>query len=294
MAQRPMKARKNRESKPVRKPRHSTRLNDSKEQAGETPPMQILPKRRIVTPFRLVILGASIIVAATVFAKLKSTRQGAAEWELKNAVGRAKMALGNGDLSTSAKEYQKACKALDVLERNDAQEKTIRQRYKESTAAANLLADSLFEILNKLSHEIDSDSARPQIVFERSLTNCWIVMETIVEKMEDRDGHSRVVIDFPFAVAGRPVEFEANLAIFEKLPVDREEQKVVFAAQLQRIQLQGAEHPYWMVILQPDTAFLWTDYETFRAIGFEDEDLDHESETRNLLAKQSRLMRMER
>ncbi|MCH7990561.1 MAG: hypothetical protein IID46_15580 [Planctomycetes bacterium] len=291
MAHRPTRAKPNRESKPIRKSRLSNRPN---EPAGENLPRQIHPKKRVVTPFRLVILGAFIIVAATVFAKLKSNRQDGAEWELKIAVGNAEAALKKGDFSTSAKEYQKACAALDVLKRNDAQEKTIRQRYKESTAAGNLLADSLFEILNKLSKEIDSDSARPQIFFETSHTNRWIVMETIVEKMEDRNGHSRIAIDFPFEIDGRPVEFEANLTAFEKLPVDRKEQEVIFAAQLQRVQLQGAEHPYWMITLQPETAFLWTDYETFQAMGFEHEDTENESETRELLAEQSRLLRMER
>ncbi len=256
--------------------------------------MQILPKKRLVTPFRLVILGASIIVAATVIVKLKSNRRDDAEWELKLAVGKAEAALTNRDFSTSAKEYQKACAALDILKRNDTQEKTIRQRFKESTAAGNLVADSLFEILNKLAKEIDSDSSRPQILFEKSHTHRWIVMETNVEKLKDPDGHSRIVIDFPFEVAGRPVEFEANLSIFEKLPVDREEHKVVFAAQLQRIQLQGAEHPDWTITLQPETAFLWTDYETFQAMGFEHEDAGNESETRELLAEQSRLLGIER
>ena len=120
------------------------------------------------------------------------------------------------------------------------------------------------------------------------------MIETIVETMEDRGGHSRIAIDFPFEIAGKRVEFEANLTVFEKLPVDREEQKVVFAAQLERVQLQGAEHPYWMITLQPETAFLWTDYETFQAMGFEHEDTENESETRELLAEQSRLLRMER
>ena len=256
--------------------------------------MQIRPQRRIVTPFRTVLLCASLFVMATVyFVNLKSNREGA-EWELKNAVGKAEAALKNGDFSTSAKEYQKACAALDVLKRNDAQEKTIRQRFKESTAAGNLLTDSLFEILNELAKEIDSDSSRPQMLFENSYTHRWIVMETNVEKRKDLDGHSRIAIDFPFEAAGRPVEFEADLPIFKKLSVDRKQQKVIFAAQLQRIQLQEAEHPYWTITLQPETAFLWTDYETFQAMGFEHEDAGNESEARELLAEQSRLLGIER
>lgn len=293
MAHRPAKAKKNHGSKPLRRSRRSVRSKDSNEPAGETLPMQILPKRRIVTPFRLVILGASMIVAATMIVKLNSTQQEGAEWELKNALDKAETALKNGDFSTSAKEYQKACAALDVLNRNDAQEKSIRQRFKESTAAGNLAADSMFEILNKLTKEIDSDSSRPQILFEKSHSHRWIVMETIVEKLKDRDGHTRTVIDFPFEVAGRPVEFEANSSVFENILVDRKEQKVVFAAQLQRIQLQGAEHPYWTITLQPETAFLWTDYETFQALGFENDDAGNERITRELLAEQSRLLGIE-
>jgi hypothetical protein len=234
-----------------------------------------------------------MIVTATVIVKLKSNRRDDAEWVLKNSVGRAEAALKNGDFSTSAKEYQKACAALDVLKRNDAQEKTIRQRFKESTAADNLVSDSLFEILNKLAKEIDSDSSRPQILFVKSHTNRWIVMESIVEKLKDPDGHSRIAIDFSFEVAGRPVEFEANLSVFEKLPVDREDHKVVFAAQLQRVQLQGTLHPYWTITLQPETAFLWTDYETFQAMGFKHEDAGNESGIRELLAEQSRLLGIE-
>jgi hypothetical protein len=257
--------------------------------------MQILPKRRIVTPFRLVILGASVIVAMTFIVKWNSDQREDAEGELKTALGKAEVALKNRDFSTLAMEYQKACAALDVLKRNDAQEKKIRQRFKESTAAGNLVADSLFDILNELAKEIDSDSSRPQMFFENVYTHRWIVMETTVEKRTDPDGHSRIAIDFPFEAAGRPVEFEANLPIFEKLSVGREQQKVVFAAQLQKIQLQGVEHPYWMITLQPETAFLWTDYETFQAIGFEYEDAgEDESEARELLAEQSRLLGIER
>ena len=256
--------------------------------------MQIRPQKRTVTPFRLLILGIFVIVAVTFFVKWNSNQQDDAEWELKNAVSRAEAALKNGDFFTSAKEYQKACAALDVLKRNDAQEKTIRQRFKESTAAGNLLADSVFDILNELAKEIDSDSSRPQRLFENSYINRWIVMETIVERLKDSDGRSRIAIDFPFEVVGRPVEFEANLSVFKKLPVDREEHRVIFAAQVQRIQLQEAEHPYWTITLQPETAFLWTDYQTFQAMGFEHEDAGNEIATRELLAEQSRLLGIER
>ena len=294
MADRPKRARKHRGSNPLRSSRISIRSNVSTEPAGESLPMPIRSKRRIVTPFRTVLLCASMLVIATVVVKLKSNRRDDAEWELKTALGNAEVALKNRDFSTSAKEYQKACAALDVLKRNDAQEKTIRQRFKESTAAGNLLTDSLFEILNELAKEIDSDASRPQRFFENVYTHRWIVMETNVEKFKDPDGLSRITIDFPFEAAGRPVEFAANLPIFKKLSVDWEQHKVIFAAQLQIIQLQGAEHPYWTITLQPETAFLWTDYETFQAMGFEHEDAGIESVNRELLAEQSRLLGMER
>ena len=52
-------------------------------------------------------------------------------------------------------------------------------------------------------------------------------------------------------------------------------------------------HPYWTITLQPETAFLWTDYETCQALGFENEDAGNETITRDLLAEQSRLLGIE-
>lgn len=248
-----------------------------------------LGRRRLFTRFRLVLLSIVTIVAATGYFVYQSGVKEEAELTLQNALEQGERALRNRDFEAAAHELRLACDALDVLGRDDAEARRVRQASREATAASRLCRKTLFEIVSEAQAESATDPKSWETKFDALYENAWIVMETTATAADKQTGRS-VQIEYPLAVGDRPVVLDADVPVIERLSLGKQPRHVVFAAQLEACSFVETPEPHWLITLRKETAFLWTGYDTFVALGFTPDEIHTEAGTRQLFEEQSQVM----
>ena len=277
----PETAPKKRVKRPRVRERLRKRAKDVREKVGLLLRRTADRQKKIFTPFRLVLLCMTALIVGTIYLVVHRSALERAESTLRNASENGYSALSDGDFLTASKEFQSACEALDILGRDDETARAIRQMSKETTAAVHLARDSLFEIVTSFPEAFGEEAA------SWNYGGAWIVIETIVEKPTIVDGVDRVTIDYPLIVDDCSVVIEADSAILDQLSLRDGPRKVIFAAQLESFRLVGGS---WVIRLKAETAFLWSNYDNYRALSFAMEDPQTEQELRELLDHQSRLI----
>ncbi len=241
----------------------------------------------------LCILGA---IGGTVYWTITTNAVQRAHVSFKIATKNGRTALRDGDFATAAKEFKIACQALDVTGQNDEHARTVRRMHRESKVANRLATASLIDIINdaeKTAHTHGIDNWHEQ--FRTSHLDTWIVVQTVLTTSSGRDGKRIHSIDLPLTIGDKPVVLEANLRVFEKLTsLDVEDERmnsrpVIFAAQLQECRLKNSHRKSWNLLLRPDSAFLWSRFETLQALGFQPDELTTEKQIRELLDKQTKV-----
>lgn len=241
------------------------------------------------------------VVAATAFWTVQRRALEQAERAFLTHAEAGYAALETHDFATAAREFETAVEALKLLRRDDPKARHVRQMLRESIAAADLVSPSLVEILLRLGEEPALDPAEVEREFERESAGRWIVVDAVVGAAGDRAGAGGAMIEYPLLVAGRPVVLSADLDVFRKVSFEDGPRRLVFAVQLQSCRLQSAPpHESWVIGLRSDTAFLWTDYRNYRALGFDvrssegdsgpSGEVATEQEVRRLLSEQARVM----
>lgn len=259
-----------------------------------------------ITPFRLVIVGILVVVAATGYWVMQRNAAERAEITLRTAAEAGYAALDAGDFVTASREFQRACDALAVLRRDDEKATKLRQMLRESIAASHLLSKPLFEVFNELPKVSHRDPAHWQDEFRRDYADQWLVLDTSIIRNGHRptlggepaeepsdsksQSHERVIVDYPLVVGGKPAIIEMEGTLFDRLDQGPEPKRVVFAAQLEGGYLRKESPQSWVVTLRGETAFLWSNFDNYRAIGFEFSADRTEQQIRQILQDQSRLM----
>ena len=288
----PEPARQVEKPRPSVRDRLKTRARNVRVNASDSLLRAAQRQMSIFTPFRLVLLCIVALVAATMYWGWYSRAVEQAEITLNTAVQRGEAALREHDFTNAAREFQAAGESLEFLGRNDKRAQAIRQMLRESTAASQLLREPLFNIVSDAERAGREGSLGWNDGFRTHYGECWIVMQSTIERTSDMQGNPRLVIDYPLDVGGKLIVIDATLPVFEQLPLENEPRNVIFAAQLKSCRIGGSENQEWIVKLQDDTAFLWSSFDTFQALGFETDE-HAESKIHELLDEQSRLMGIE-
>jgi len=245
------------------------------------------------TPFRLVMISTLVVVVGTIYWVMQQGDLESAARRLQSAKEAGYTAMRAGDFSAAADELEEACRALDQLGDGNPQAGEIRQMFREASAASQLSSMPLYDIVTAAERIAPDDRAGWEERFNALYADQWIVMQTAIDRVTNAAGDSRLIIDYPL-VAGRPVDIEAAFPIFNRLVKAGAIHDVIFAAQLQSCRLVGKEDERWQIQLNPETAFLWTDFENLRALGFATGEADTEKAVQQLLAEQSQLVGVER
>ncbi len=266
--------------------------------------------RRTFTPFRLVALSILGVIAATGYWALSTRAMEQAEATFKTASERGYAALQKGDFVIAAEEFLDACKALDIIGRDDHQARVVRQMHREAMSASRLSNESLFEMLNEAEGFLSGDNQdKWKEHFRVNYFDKWIVMQTTLTRGVDRMGQAAYSIEFPLMVGGKLVTFEANLAVFEEFgfteaapqskhsPAIQRPQyrssltrEVIFAAQIEDCRLSDVGSPTWVIRLRSESAFFWSDYNNYTRLGFRPDDLHTVDRIRQLLSEQTLVM----
>jgi hypothetical protein len=249
--------------------------------------------KELFTPFRLVIISTLVVIAGTIYWVTQQGDLETAARTLQSAREAGYAAMRAGDFFAAAGEFEEACRALDELGDGNPQEGEIRQMFREASAASQLSSMALYDIVAAAERIAPDDHTGWEERFNALYADQWIVMQAAIDRVPNDAGGSRNVIHYPL-VAGRPVDIEAALPVFDRLVPTDGNRNVIFAAQLQSCRLVGKEDKRWQIKLNPETAFLWTDFENLRALGFAGGEADTAVAMQQLLADQSRLVGVER
>ena len=191
-------------------------------------------------------------------------------------------ALEEHDLGEAARQFQKVRGALDLLGRDDAQARALRQTANEIGASANLAAVPLFDIVREAAGSEGSFSE----TFHSSYRGSWVVIDAPVARSADSSSGRKFDVDLPIVEGPARAVVVAELPLFEPLlPAGTEPRRVIFAAQLDDCRPDPRDEGAWRIVLRPKTAFLWSTPESLARLGVV---LDDET-TRVLSDQASRL-----
>ncbi len=288
-------------------PATATEVPEPETTAAEPPPLVevkagMLRRRksfeplRLLTPFRLVILAVVMMLGGTGYWMFRTSQISQAESALSALEERAITQLKVENFDAAAREFQKAVAALDVIGNDDPHARWVRQMHRETVAAARLAPDSLFEVVHQAEqwrHKPGRGTEAWRDYFRATYGETWMVLETTLWSVDDvEDPHYR--IDIPLVMDGTPVRIETDSKLLADLPVVGESYDAIVAVQLKDCWLDRSTQQSWVVELDAETAFLWSDSKNYAALGFQADDLHTAEKTDQLLGRQSELLGIER
>ena len=251
-------------------------------------------QRSLFTPFRLVLLGAAVVLAVTSYQMLQRRAKDEATRQIRPATENGYAALQEGDFLTASSEFEKAVEALETLGRDDVSARTVRQMLRESTAATHLTSASLWEIATEAVEMAPQEGLRKWSErFNTHYRDLWVIMETTVSHDIAPDGTAAFSIDYPLVIGGSRVQFEMDASFMDHYVGSSDPRPIVFAAQLAECRPPVTPQGTCVIKLRDDSAFLWTDFDNYRSIGFEIDEISTEEDLRKLLSQQARIVGIE-
>ena len=227
------------------------------------------PRRKLVTPLRLVVVGIVALLAATGVWQYRQSVRAQAERDFREYADRGDAALKEHDFAAAFEEYREAVAALDKLGRDDEKSRRVRQMFRESRAASGLATKALADILAEVRENSAVDPEGWQRQFQSDYAGRWFVLDTRIRRMHTDELGDYVQIDYLQAFGGRPVDLVVTGTAFDSLNLDETPRPAILAVELSSCELGGVNGDRWIVRCKPETAFLWSDYENFRALGFD-------------------------
>lgn len=242
---------------------------------------------KLITPLRLVAAAIAVAGTLTVAGVWHRTSVEYAKATVATATDRGKEALQEHDFPTAEKELDKARAALDLLKRDDDAANDVRQLSREATAMSRIVNSPLYEILQETLTARVPGSTEP-LAMSSLNQGAWIIFDT--KLISDAEHKGRYQVDAPLNVNDINVEIVLESHIFDSLS-DRDEfgeiPRVIFAAQLGKMSQPDGDPVTSQLILEGKSAFLWTNYDNYVAIGFQSSDEDAEKQARALLESQA-------
>jgi hypothetical protein len=141
---------------------------------------------------------------------------------------------------------------------------------RETGAAADLLHSSLHDILHEAVETRGESSVGVWSELFRGLyRGGWVVIDAPVGRSSVAGVQPRLVVEFPVSDGADNAALIADLAVLERyLGPAGKPRRVIFAAQLEDFLPQSGSDHEWRIVLDRDTAFLWTSAETLEMLGF--------------------------
>ncbi|MEI8019169.1 MAG: hypothetical protein WCH39_13280 [Schlesneria sp.] len=244
------------------------------------------PRSPIFTPLRLVAAAILVVSIFTVRGLMNRHRIETAKATVAASADKGMVAIKEGDFATAAKELEKARLAVDLLGRKDQTADDIRRNSREATAIANFAASSLTEFLEETLANARPGQSEPLRMASLD-KNAWVLFDATV--IPTGEGGNLLTVDSPVFLKSAFVEIEIDSPVigkFARSTESGENPRVIFAAQLEQVSAPKGEPPKAVLTLNGKTAFLWTSYAAYSAIGYRPHDEESEQQTKGLLERQ--------
>jgi hypothetical protein len=258
---------------------------------------------RLFTPFRTVMLVVVAAVAATGYWSWHTAVVGRAETDFMFWAEQGQELFQKGEFLAAADDLENACRALDIMRRDDSKDRIIRQMSRETTALRDLCRMTLFEIVDDASEARNAGDRHWEKNVVIKHQDRWVVLDTVVllepdpepvtsepdEPVSD-EPRLRCRFSYPLMAGNDPVHVVAGADLTSKLAIDDERRNVVIAAQFESCTYREGQ---WTIRLRAETAFLWVHAESLKFLGFFADEVHPEEPLLKLLQEQARLMGLE-
>ena len=244
------------------------------------------PRSPLFTPLRLVVAAILLVSLFTIRGLMNRQRIETAKATVAASADKGMAAIKEGDFATAARELEKARLAVDLLGRKDQTADEIRRNSREATAIANLAASSLTEFLEETLANAKPSQSEPLRMASLD-KHAWVLFDATVIPIGD--GGNQLTVDSPVFLKSAFVEIEIDspaISKFARSGESGENQRIIFAAQLEQVSAPKGEPPKAVLTLNGKTAFLWTSYAAYAAIGYRPHDAESEQQTKGLLDRQ--------
>jgi hypothetical protein len=250
--------------------------------------MAIRQRPPFFTPLRQVTLAIACVLTATGLWIWHVRSLATAQATLDTASKQAAAAWESHDVPEAARHYAAVRTALDQLGRRDKEAQRWRQWAREVGALNQLCPQAPFQFVTEAIQARDSAGGLDwKEAFRITYQGSWIVIDTTATVPADKH-EKQTRIELPMRVRGEPVALVVDFRAFERVLVDGNPQRVIFAAQLADCRPAADKAPGWETVLKSDEAFLWAGPATLAELGFE---LDESTE--KILSAQAKLMGVE-
>jgi hypothetical protein len=233
---------------------------------------------------RLVVVAITALVAVTGWSLHRRSLREQARLRIPEATESGLAALHRGDFATAEEQFAIAVQSLNTLRRNDVAAEAIRQSWREAVAARNLASLNLAELAQQFLLNAGSGQERGPPLSLASDSK-WLVFDVGLVAI----GDSGFEMEAPWALDDRTVQVVCDFPQLRQLisePSPDGSRRAVFAGQIESWQAPANPNRPLVARLNGTTAFLWTDYDSYRAIGYESDSPEDEQETRDLLNRQ--------
>lgn len=299
----------------------ATKPGKPDETTRQPPPdgIAIETRIRIFTPLRIIALVMMLIGGATIWGLWGRYQVESAKAIVAKSIELGTAAMKQQDYPTAALELEKARRAVDVLKRTDAEAELVRRMSREAIAAKGLAGSSLVDLVRESLADVKSVQAKPDqkssdrawesAKFEGLHRNAWVLFDASV--IASDSPQEACIVELPVFHQGKQVRIQvvskviwsaAHNAMQKSQPASRDVSvpgsiedltsqtnrvpRVIFAAQLESIAPAAGALPDAVLKLKGETAFLWTSYDSYRALGYLESDEQEVKVTEDLLERQ--------
>jgi hypothetical protein len=223
------------------------------------------PPRRLVTPLRLGLALIFVTLAAAAWGIAGRYRLESARSQLQPAIDTGLAALDDGRFSEARRSLAMAVRSLDVLGRTDNDAAMVRQRYRESVAAGDLLPTALIELIDESAEASDDVLA----TFERVHRGQWCLLDIPAENALTADWF----LEIPLKDGTRLARLSFSEPISDSESPATTSGRSIVAAQLERIHRPDEPDNPLVFEFRRDSAFPWTSVTVYQHLmtGFSGE-----------------------
>lgn len=261
---------------------------------AEPSPFELPPPRtRLITPFRAILAGITLIIGFTGYGIWHSRQLEQAEITYKLATRSGQELLEQGDLVGANNAYQLASEAVDTLGRHDQQAFDVQQTARELEALNRQAISPLFEIAEEAVTQIkEQDLKGWQSLFDVRYEGSWLIFETTVSPVAtgDEKEPTRYRLNFPIILDEYTLNLELTEPTFKKYLEAYPGAPLIFAAPISRFDQDASQPSNGMILLDGKTAFLWSHLDLYEQLGVQFDEYHDRDQVENLLKQQTRFL----
>jgi hypothetical protein len=188
--------------------------------------------RRVFTPFRLLMLSAVVLIAATGWWVVTQRQMEEARKTWRREMDVAEKALDDKDIAVLGESLAKAVAAGMVLQRNDAEARRAHSLWLQTKALQELSATDLISLLSGCAKADGSLDATKAIAATDTIVGRWFVFETALIKSNDG-----LKADMPLMVDSIPISIFVDAAVMNQAVTAMPQSPVFFVASVKSCEI---------------------------------------------------------